>query len=152
MKKLVLLGFLLLPFITFSQNINRSVIGTAGTYSENGNISLSWTLGESVIKTRSTEGLILNQGFQQGNLSVTTLSEREEMDFMMEIYPNPVKSKLTIETDKRGQLYQLVNLDGQVVKSGRIENREMQMDFSGLPQGMYILKINNRKTHKIIKQ
>lgn len=44
---------------------NQQVVATAGDYFEGENISLSWTLGETVIETLAGDDIILTQGFQQ---------------------------------------------------------------------------------------
>ncbi|MBE0639052.1 MAG: T9SS type A sorting domain-containing protein [Bacteroidales bacterium] len=65
MKKLTYILFVL-HFSYLSLSINaQQVIATAGGYYESDNISLNWTLGESVTETFSGGGVILTQGFQQ---------------------------------------------------------------------------------------
>ncbi len=43
----------------------QEVIATSGGYYEGDNLSMSWTVGEPVIETFNSGGLILTQGFQQ---------------------------------------------------------------------------------------
>jgi len=43
----------------------QQVVSTTGGYYEGENLSLSWTVGESVIETFTTSEVILTQGFQQ---------------------------------------------------------------------------------------
>ena len=152
MKKFYLSAFLLFPLLGQAQDLDQSVIGTAGNYSENGKASLSWTIGETVVETVSDGTNTLTQGFQQGNLSVTTLIKQPELSSNLKVYPNPVKNILNVETDKKGMDYQLLNINGQVVSNGKLENTNQEINFSALPSGTYFLKINNEKTHKIIKQ
>jgi hypothetical protein len=151
MKKLSIIIIMLAPFFGISQNLDQNVIGAAGNYAEQENFSLSWTLGEIVIETHTGNNYILTQGFQQGKISVATLTQEEKMDFSIKVFPNPVRNKLYVQTDKTGQLFRLLNMQGQVVKSGKIENKKLSLNFSELPDGMYFLLINNMKTHKIIK-
>ncbi|MCB0807326.1 MAG: hypothetical protein KDC05_16140 [Bacteroidales bacterium] len=69
MKKSIFIGILVLiiniPVILFSQQISPSVISSAGEEYSNGNISLSWTLGELATETLSNGNNTLTQGFQQ---------------------------------------------------------------------------------------
>jgi hypothetical protein len=43
----------------------QQVISTAGDYYQDENMSLSWTLGETVIETFENDNIVLTQGFQQ---------------------------------------------------------------------------------------
>ncbi|OYT12300.1 MAG: hypothetical protein B6I19_10015 [Bacteroidetes bacterium 4572_114] len=65
MKKLI--TFLaLITFTVFTLSTNaQQVIASAGGYYEGDNISISWTLGETVIETFEGADIILTQGFQQ---------------------------------------------------------------------------------------
>jgi len=62
-QKLLLIFLLILLFST--SVASQQVVATAGAYYENDNISLSWTLGETVIATFESDDIILTQGFQQ---------------------------------------------------------------------------------------
>jgi len=64
--KNILLTILAVAFVAcLFQAKAQQVIATSGGYYENDNLSLSWTLGEPVIETFNSGGLILTQGFQQ---------------------------------------------------------------------------------------
>ena len=152
MKKIIYAALLLVPLLGQAQDLDQNVIGTAGNYFENGTASLSWTIGETVVETVSDETNTLTQGFQQGNLSVTTLIKQAEAVNYLKVYPNPVENILHVETDKTGVFYQLLNISGQSVSNGILENTKQEINLSAFPAGSYILKIDNRETHKIIKQ
>lgn len=68
------------------------------------------------------------------------------------VYPNPVKNVLYINASvEKGYYYQIYNMSGQLVKSGKFENR--QTDLSSLVTGTYLMRINNEETVvKIIKE
>lgn len=59
--------FLSLLFLinSFGQVLSPEVYSTAGAYYQTNNFSMSITIGEPVINTYVTDGLILTQGFQQ---------------------------------------------------------------------------------------
>jgi len=66
MKKLLLLSVVCFVVVSANgQSISSSVVASAGGYSEAGEISLSWTLGELAVETFTASELILTQGFQQ---------------------------------------------------------------------------------------
>ncbi|MBP7497474.1 MAG: T9SS type A sorting domain-containing protein [Bacteroidales bacterium] len=68
MKKLFFI-FLSILFsnLGFSQSLSPEVISSAGDFFSGANITLSWTLGEPVIETFSSQDgqIVLTQGFQQ---------------------------------------------------------------------------------------
>lgn len=62
---LTILLALLMPLFMLAQSVSPEVISSAGDYYENGNVSLSWTLGEIATETYTNGNVILTQGFQQ---------------------------------------------------------------------------------------
>jgi hypothetical protein len=70
MKKIIILLFSVIFLGSLQAQVTneQQVISSAGNYSEAGGLSLSWTLGETVIATFENGNLILTQGFQQPGL------------------------------------------------------------------------------------
>ncbi|CEJ68281.1 hypothetical protein BN1195_00563 [Chryseobacterium oranimense G311] len=71
----------------------------------------------------------------------------------LEFFPNPVKNMLYIKGNDiaKEYYYQIYNLSGQLVKSGKFENE--RTDLSSLVSGAYVVRINNSETVvKIIKE
>jgi gliding motility-associated-like protein len=48
-----------------AQTFSRTVVGTAGDFFTNSDVSVAWTIGEVVTDTYSSSGHFLTQGFQQ---------------------------------------------------------------------------------------
>jgi len=66
------------------------------------------------------------------------------------VYPNPVKNTIFIQDNKTQNVpFNLVNILGQTVLKGTISNQ--QINVSNLDEGIYLLKLNNYQTIKIIK-
>lgn len=68
-------------------------------------------------------------------------------------FPNPVKDELHIQApdDRDGYYYQVYNMSGQLVKSGKFENGKTNL--SSLVSGAYLLRVNDSKEIvKIIKE
>ena len=68
-------------------------------------------------------------------------------------FPNPVKEELYIKIpdNREGYYYQIYNMSGQLVKSGKFENGKTNL--SSLITGTYLLRINDsREIIKIIKE
>lgn len=67
------------------------------------------------------------------------------------IFPNPTSGMINIEI-KNSQLenYELCNLLGLEIMSGKINSEKSSIDLSRLPAGVYLLRVDN-KSYKIIK-
>lgn len=138
--------------------IAQETVSSAGNYHENAGISISWTLGEPVIETLQSESIILTQGFQQSNITVTSVEEWPQLDFTISAFPNPASEILNIyiDTEQDELLYSLYELSGKTIASGIIAGNNHQIDVSHLKAGTYFLKITTRnkmlKTFKIVKK
>lgn len=82
-------------------------------------------------------------------LQSTTSSAVEPTDRQLSFFPNPVTDRLFIQTKNTmfGTLnYQLLNTQGQIIRSGQlpINGQPLELNLSGLPQGIYILKGQNQ--------
>jgi hypothetical protein len=160
-KELFLLLILILFFVITgnSQNIERSAISNAGNYSKKSNMSLSFTLGEIAIQTHQNNEFTFAQGFQQSNISVSTLIKDPEINYDVRIYPNPVKNWLSVQFDQNIQekfYIKIFNLKGQLLKKKAISLPMDEINFGHYKNGEYILQINeNRriiKSYKVVKQ
>jgi len=83
-------------------------------------------------------------------LSKTEIAEKVKENKIV-LFPNPVKDILYIKAiDAKDYHYQIYNVSGQLVKSGKFENT--QTDVSSLVSGVYLVRINNSESIvKIIK-
>jgi len=151
MKCLYFILLLSIPAVTVAQDTMQSVIGSAGGDFKNETASVSWTIGEVVTETLTTDSYILAQGFHQGNLVVNRIQKELPVNFQIKTYPNPVKDILIIESEDPGFEYQLINVHGRVISNGFIHSSSEEIDFTNLPPGTYFLQVEKHKTHKIIK-
>jgi hypothetical protein len=153
------------------QSLDRFVTGSAGTTVSNEMIQLSFTVGEPVVGNVNQDQIQLFQGFQQEaiseiNTSANTGAERPELTRTITVYPNPVNTLLYLEmnmVDSEDPLVELYTLAGNRVnveiirKSGNdAGNYSGQIEFSGLPKGVYLLKListggDHLKVIKILK-
>lgn len=67
----------------------------------------------------------------------------------IKIYPNPVSEKLTIEIKDNSEIifYQLINMNGKIVKSGDLRGNITAIDIEKFPPSIYTLKIFNSKNY-----
>lgn len=67
------------------------------------------------------------------------------------IYPNPTNANLHIALGQFHQVdYQLMSILGQRMLSGSFASKDLTLDLSTLPQGMYVLKIG-KENYEIVK-
>ncbi len=63
----------------------------------------------------------------------------------LEVYPNPVTSNLWLKHASPDTYYDIYNIEGKVVISGKIEGiKSVSVDVSALKQGIYILRTESR--------
>lgn len=71
-------------------------------------------------------------------------------------YPNPVRDILTINAATAVEAVQVYNIAGALVKEKHFNTAESTIvDLSGLPAGMYLIRVQsgkNEKTLKVVKQ
>ncbi len=74
----------------------------------------------------------------------------------IQIFPNPTTEFISINSDKiEGSIVDIINSNGEFIKSIEVNNREQKIDVSELANGIYLLKIktNQGDYHsKFIKQ
>ena len=71
------------------------------------------------------------------------------------LYPNPTMDYVIIEGLENENNIEIVNLQGQLVKTLYVTNAKTTVDISNLPTGIYIVKIKSEKgifVKKLIKQ
>ena len=60
-----------------------------------------------------------------------------------DLFPNPAKEFISVRTPfEEDSSYTILNMKGEVVKSGKISNRGT-IDVTSLPAGMYLMNIGN---------
>ncbi len=150
MKYLILLGALLGGLLGLqAQSIERSVIGSTGGYAETATVSVSSTVGETVISTVSNGTIILTQGFQQPSDQDITSVRQPELALGYKVYPNPTSETLFIELNSPQAVsldLALFDIQGRAV-GGLGENLTVQgevkrsWDLSQLSEGSYVLRV-----------
>jgi hypothetical protein len=156
---------LLMVFLALSagaQQIKQEVIASAGGYNvASGNaISISWTLGETIVPTFTSQdgSLILTHGFQQ-KLIITTIEDNLLNSVKITVYPNPTSEVINVDfdtpTDGEILIYLLDNKGG-LVKTTKIEaaTTSKEINMQDLPSGIYYLRLTKGKlvnVYKVVK-
>jgi len=125
--------------------VKQEVIASAGGYNAAANISISWTLGETIIPTWSSSGLILTHGFQQ-QIIITAVEENLENVVKITVFPNPASDNVNIifeePLDGEVKIFMLNSL-GNLVKTDFIEPAmvEKNINLQDLPAGVYYFRL-----------
>jgi hypothetical protein len=148
---------LITSFFVFNAAAQKQeVISSAGGYYTATGITLSWTLGETIIPSYGPiNGLILTHGFQSV-LRTVIVEENLDTPVKVAVFPNPASDYLNISfaepLDAEVNLM-LIDAQGKLFKSQVIEAAasEIQLNFQDLPSGIYLLKLTKGKLSNVYK-
>ena len=148
MKYLLSIIALVSSALVFSQSITKQVIGANGKALSNGNLKVSYTVGEPVVGIMTAGGSQLGNGYYPA-LNLQALSvEDNVLDVQLKVYPNPTSQSLYVShPDMNSFGITIVDLNGKQLYSGTI-NKEKPLDVSNYTQGMYLVTIENTTTNK----
>ena len=145
MKKLSVTNILMfVAVLGNSQILSHQAILSSGGEFANSSAQISWTLGDLQTATYIKDQLILTQGFLQSDIKVTAIIELDEKtNISVKIFPNPVKQNLYLKVlsrDEKKLSWQLIGQTGNIIKSGKINSQNTEINFSLYPDGIYFLK------------
>ncbi len=161
MKKILLLSATVaLAFFTKAQGttLSPTVISTAGGYASAGNISLSYTVGETgLVQTfsSSSNNIILTQGFEQPLDAINGLLDIEKsLDGAFSVYPVPAQATLWFgyEFSEAGKVeINLYNVAGQKMgytfNEGYSSGKQVHsFECSTYASGNYVLTVKYTST------
>jgi hypothetical protein len=136
----------------------QGVITSAGGQSVVDDLSLNWTLGETITPTFISGSLILTHGLQQ-QLILTTVEEKFILPGTVKVFPNPAGEYLNIKletpVDDEIVLY-LLDDQGRQIKREIIGSSvsEKQISLQDIPAGLYYIQLTRGKlvnVYKVIK-
>ncbi|MEM7369021.1 MAG: T9SS type A sorting domain-containing protein [Bacteroidota bacterium] len=130
--------------------IQPRVFASMGSFTSSGNISISTTMGESLIQTKSFSGdLAVTQGFQQPNLMMASgIDDLADAPFHLNVFPNPVGEVLSVELSgivTQPIRLQLFDAQGRAIDKWSFELAHtglIQRSMEHLASGMYVLKVS----------
>lgn len=138
--------FMLISTAAHSQDVSLSVISAQGNFDVSENLSLEWTVGESIIETASTGKSIITQGFHQ-SFNPRVLSVDDVLiNYAITIYPNPVSADLYVHFESLEEtpyVLRLFDIHGRILNEIEIvaQVNLHKIDVSHLSSGVYLLKI-----------
>lgn len=128
---------------TYVLNV-QGIITTAGGNAGSSGITVSWTIGETIIVTAAGINNILTQGFNQGDLLITEIRKPEYPVIGFKLYPNPASENIKIITEGTENIrFRCIILDiyGKVLIDNFFEGPEFDISVVNLKKSIYILKI-----------
>lgn len=158
MSKNLFSTIILSTYLLTSISAQEAIVPTGGDASGTGG-SASFSIGQVAYKTTSGPEGSEAQGVQQPfEISVFTALTEPDFEISLSISPNPVLDFLSLRVDdfeKEKLVYQLFDLNGKLLESGKITDNLTQIPTSRLISATYFLKIKasgaDLKTFKIIK-
>ena len=89
---------------------------------------------------------------------ITGIDNAKNLSLLLSTYPNPTTDFLTLHVEDVASTtlhFQLVNMNGQILRDQPISNKESVISFLDLSSSIYFLKVLDNqdlvKTFKIIK-
>jgi len=153
-KNIFLVWILVLcAFSGQGQKLTPQVVASAGNVSKAGGFSIEWTLGELVTERLTNGNSKLTQGFHQGNLVISSVSNPTLEG--INIYPNPVSDELVVENNSGKEVqFDLFDLNGRLVETQKLAFGQHKAQMHSLANGSYIIQIssgNLKSVHQIQK-
>ncbi len=161
-KRLKLGAVLLLGLGLTDLHAQSSVNSTGGNASGSGG-SVSYSVGQVFYNiSTGTNGSVVPGVQQPYEIStVTAIEEVHGINLLLSAYPNPTSDYLTLEIDAsitlstQSMTYQLFNVQGKLLRSGKITGSQTSINMQDLLPTTYFVKVidGNKevKTFKIIK-
>lgn len=149
-----------------AQQISRTVYSTAGKFSTSSSLTLSSTIGETVVFTGFVSNAILTQGFEQPDKDILTIIPSTDFLTKVDVFPNPVTDQLQIRINTDQPLtdlsFEIDDMLGNKVKVipvaiDGLGNQAFSFDFLKFSAGVYTVKIFSQTNHihkafKVIKK
>lgn len=156
MKKIITLTLISISVYSFSQSTNSNVVSTGGNFFDKNNISLSITIGEALIKTYDPNNIVLTQGFQQAIYNITDVSENNDTEIHISIFPNPTSEIVNIKCEEQNCHYKIINTSGNIFANGELQQIVTPINIANVPGNEFFIEIYSetssiKKTYKIIK-
>jgi hypothetical protein len=141
-RLLALVLLVLSAWTVQAQRIDPAALSGSGGFVQTPRMSVSWTVGQTAVETRSGHFGTLSEGFQQAFLKVIPIRERS-LPFTLDLYPNPTRHSLLVTMNGGGEAMTLVLFDllGQPVLRHQMREGDTvaRLPFANLSSGMYLL-------------
>jgi len=140
-QTLFLISLLATAAAAQGQSLDRQVVATAGGYFEGTSGRLTSTTGEVATLTFMQSGSSLAQGFEQGDVLISSVGHAVEGTWAR-VWPNPTSGMVVLHTGVAACPWRLSTADGRLVLNGTTDGPEQNIDLSLLAQATYLLSVS----------
>lgn len=157
MKYVLLLYFIWLCSVGFSQEITKYVISSTGGHDHLStvNVDLHWSLGELTGTLISNTETQIQQGFHQIYLMSVPIYEWNDQGPGISVFPNPTPGLLSLrQDDVLRYTITIRDLYGRIVLADVFESQQKDIDLEKFPDQTLLLTLeseNLQRGYKIIK-
>ncbi len=143
-------------FAVFTIHAQETIVASGGDATGISGSS-SYSIGQSVYSTISSENISVSQGVQNAYEILEIVNEKDAIASQLQFtaYPNPTTDMVYLKTENIGTsilLYQLYSLSGQLLSNDTFTENTASITMKNFPHGTYFLKvISNEKTIKTFK-
>ncbi|HKK63130.1 MAG TPA: T9SS type A sorting domain-containing protein [Bacteroidales bacterium] len=78
-----------------------------------------------------------------GPEGTSTAIDDKELEMGVNIFPNPARTKTTINSETAISNVSLYSLSGEMIINETVKSNEYQLDLSSYPKGLYLLSVTN---------
>lgn len=125
-----------------------SLVNSAGGSGVIGGNTFEWSVGEAIIATTSTPGLVVTQGLLQPLPPGVSVNNTRMANDEIRLYPNPASDVLVLQSNLSagGDIqYQLLDITGRIMLRGAARlaqgNEKQYIHIEALPAGSYIMQV-----------
>jgi hypothetical protein len=157
-----------LPSVTANAGLAQYCAGDQATLTAGGAASYTWITGSAYILTGNpltviaAPGTYTIQGADMNGclgttflaLNVSECTGLEKNSFSeVKVFPNPASTVVNIQVPVNSSTFELCDLTGRVLLNGECRNGSGAIDISGLPAGVYMVRVKDSPAPvKIIKE
>ena len=121
------------------------------TTTATGNITLKWIAQHSLNNTGQSSNEIYLDNVRLLKVPTTTLNVNSLDKPTLELYPNPSSNYINISGLQQVENFTVYSLSGHLILKGTV-SASKSINIENLSNGMYVLKLENNKTIKFIKE
>lgn len=109
-------------------------------------VNVAKTLTINNVQDSAGNAMLAPQSFQ---IKYSNIGISNNETFKVNIYPNPSKGIINIETEKSDIEITIENLLGSIVYSKQLSQNNSSIDVSSLDKGIYIIRVMDKSTNSI---
>jgi hypothetical protein len=142
--------------LSASGGSNYQWSGSVGTFSLGNQISITPVLNTTyTLNANTSNGCSISSFFTQNVISCVGLLKQNNQSTFIKLFPNPTHDKLFVEISLTHELLEIIDLNGKLILSTIISEKNNWIDLKNLTNGLYFTRIISDAgvdTFKIVKE